>query len=371
MFTVAKIPDHHQPDSFLGWLRKPLRNTLFALLAKVSHTDDAKEMAATTLSGLLSWRPDGQLNAAAAGASPYPDLGETAEGPAARTDVVFISARFRTGSTLLWNLFRNIDGVTAYYEPLNERRWFDPAVRGDRLDTTHRQVSNYWKEYEGLEELGEYYTEEWISRNLYMGPTFWAPEMKRYIEILIERAKGRPVLQFNRVDFRLPWLRRNFPGAKIIHLFRHPRDQWCSSLMGDAFPLDGSIANFVAHDRFYLLNWARDLKYHFPFLAEHASTHPYQLFYYLWKLSYLFGRTYAHHSLAFEHLLASPRLEMGNMFSALNLRNAEVARLLSLVEKPSQGQWHRYADDDWFRRQESACEENLRDFFAQDRMPPC
>jgi hypothetical protein len=73
-----------------------------------------------------------------------------------------------------------------------------------------------------LEVLGEYYREEWIDHNLFMGSDFWDPRMKRYISILIERAPGRPILQFNHVDFRLSWLRQNFPHAKIVHLYRHP-----------------------------------------------------------------------------------------------------------------------------------------------------
>jgi hypothetical protein len=282
--------------------------------------------------------------------------------------VVFITARFRTGSTLLWNLFRNVEGVTAYYEPLNERRWFDPQARGDRLDATHRGVSDYWKEYEGLQELGGHYKEAWISRNLYMGPTFWEPHLKRYIELLIERAKGRPVLQFNRVDFRLPWLRANFPGAAIVHLYRHPRDQWCSSLMGDPFPPDGDLASFAPYDKFYLLSWARDLKHHFPFLDERSSPHPYRLFYYLWRLSYLFGRSYAHHSLAFEDLLEDPLPQLHSLFSSLGVQGVDESRLLGLMEKPSRGKWRRYADDEWFRRHEAACEEVLRDFFGSS---PC
>ena len=44
-----------------------------------------------------------------------------------RRPPIFITARFRTGSTLLWNIFRHIEGCTAYYEPFNERRWFDAA----------------------------------------------------------------------------------------------------------------------------------------------------------------------------------------------------------------------------------------------------
>jgi hypothetical protein len=35
---------------------------------------------------------------------------------------VFVTGRFRSGSTLMWSLFRNVPGCTAFYEPLNERR---------------------------------------------------------------------------------------------------------------------------------------------------------------------------------------------------------------------------------------------------------
>jgi hypothetical protein len=30
---------------------------------------------------------------------------------------IFITARFRSGSTLLWNMFRRLRGYRAYYEP--------------------------------------------------------------------------------------------------------------------------------------------------------------------------------------------------------------------------------------------------------------
>jgi hypothetical protein len=265
---------------------------------------------------------------------------------------------------LLWNLFRNINGMTAYYEPLNERRWFDPALRGERLDPTHRGVSDYWKEYEGLEELGRHFRDEWNNRNFYMAPMHWEPDLKHYIEVMIEKAKGRPVLQFNRVDFRLPWLRHNFPGAHIIHLYRHPRDQWCSSLMGDSFPTDGDVASFARQDRFYLLRWVRDLKFHFPFLDEQTASHPYDLFYFLWKLSYLFGRSHAHYSLAYERLLEDPAVELRKLLDVCGVREFDEKKLLGLLEKPSQGKWQRYADADWFRRHEENCERVLRDFFG-------
>jgi hypothetical protein len=358
-FGKAPLHERIRP---LGWLRTPLRKAFFGFLRKVSRTPDARALAAETLRGLLNWRPEGALHDAS---SPYPELGRSRlrEQPSQRADAVFITARFRSGSTLLWNLFRNVEGVTSYYEPLNERRWFDPAHRGSRMDPSHLRVSDYWTEYEGLEELGSSFKESWNDRHLYMEASFWEPDLKHYVETLIARARGRPVLQFNRIDLRLPWFRRNFPRAKIVHLVRQPRDQWCSSL-GDAsrFTRDMSMAQFAAHDHYYLRIWAKDLAYHFPFLDENTVSHPYQLSYYIWKLSFLFGRAYADYSICFENLLEEPGKRLEEMFGVLGLACHDQAKLLNLIVKPAIGKWKEYADDQWFADQESACETVLEEF---------
>jgi hypothetical protein len=134
------------------------------------------------------------------------------------------------------------------------------------------------------------------------------------------------------------------------------------------------MVDFAAHDKFYLLIWAQDLKYHFPFLDERTARHPYQLFYYIWQLSYLFGRQYAHYSLAFEDLLANPRAKLVELLGAARFAGYDLDRLLGLVEKPTLGRWRDYAPDDWFRRHEQECESVLAQFFGQqcrqDRMRP-
>jgi hypothetical protein len=348
-------------------LRRSLRDGLFSVFRRVLATDDGRAMVTASARGLLHGRPPDLQGNGRLDPPPYPDLGAPQrEGRACRrSDVILITGRFRSGSTLLWNLFRNVPGCTAYYEPLNERRWFDPATRGSRVDRTHRNVDDYWREYDGLRELGAYYREEWIRRHLFMDEYFWAQDLKRYVEILIERAPGRPVLQFNRIDFRLPWFRRHFPNAKVVHLYRHPRDQWCSALLDiKCFPRDGRAEEFAAHDKFYLLNWANDLKYHFPFLEPAAAGHPYRLFYYLWKLSYLFGRRYADHSLAFEQLVGDPAGRLGELFRVLDVCGGDLAALQKLFAAPPLGKWKEYADDAWFRAHETACETTLADFFG-------
>jgi hypothetical protein len=179
------------------------------------------------------------------------------------------------------------------------------------------------------------------------------------------------VLQFNRIDFRLPWFRHHFPRAKIIHLYRHPREQWCSSLMNPmACPRTVLMANFGPHDHFYLRSWARDLKYHFPFLEEGRIEHPYQMFYLVWKLSYLFGRFYSHCSLPFEEILKNPETSLGNLFGLLDIRCADMDRLLRLIEKPQIGKWKDYADETWFQDHEAVCEGVIAEFFQPPPTPP-
>jgi hypothetical protein len=351
----------------LGRVRGRARSIFFATMQRAAETADAKAITYEMMQGLL----DGRLelpHEAEPPAPPYPDLGRPRlEGrTSTRDDIVFISGRFRSGSTLLWNIFRNIADCTAYYEPYNERRWFDPRSRGSHTDPSHRQVSDYWLEYRGLEELGNYYRQEWTERHFFMDENFWDPGLRRYTEILIERAAGRPVLQCNRIDFRLPWIRKNFPNAKIIHLYRHPRDQWISTLMGDAsrLPREASVAQFAGFDRFYLIRWADDLKYHLPFLDPRSAEHPYQLFYYLWKLSYRFGRRYADYSLAFEDLVDNPAGLLPEVFRAVDMTDYDLSRLIPLVERPGLGRWTGFADDDWFRHHEEVCETVLREFFG-------
>jgi hypothetical protein len=358
----------------IRWLRQKLRNALFALVRRIARNEEGREILIQALQGVHASRDVHPEGFDATLPTPYPDVaGEPSHDPILDGEgAVIITGRFRSGSTLLWNLFRHMKGFTAYYEPHNERRWFDPAQRGGRVDATHKNVSDYWAEYEGLSELGRYYREEWTHRHLFMDADAWDADLLAYTRILLARAKGRPVLQCNRIDFRLGWHRRHFPRAKVVHLYRHPRDQWCSALMDlKRFPPDGKMAAFAPVDGFYLLSWCRDLIHHFPFLDEQTAAHPYQLFYALWKLSYLHGKHYAHHSVAMEELIENPDEQLHELFAAVDVDPADqdLAALKGLIAKPEMGKWKKYAPEEWFRKHEESCERTLADFFRERTGP--
>jgi hypothetical protein len=325
-------------------------------------TDDGRRILAEALTERIPPYPPIDVSIATS-VEEYPELGRPSdtmddELPAP----VFVTGRFRSGSTLLWNIFRSIEGCHPYYEPLNERRWFDPTRRGTRVDGTHLGVSEYWREYDGLEHLGNVFHDDWHKRNLYMDEGAWDPDLVAYIKGLVDAARPRrAVLQFNRVDFRLPWLKRWFPRAPLIHVFRHPRDQWCSSLVDiTAFPKDGRLADFEAHDHFYLLAWVHDLRHRFPILDERAVEHPYELFYLLWKLSWLYGRRYSDHSVSLEGLIGEPEEEIRKLLEAVGMQETAVQPLVALITGQPQGRWRTYADDQWFAEREIRCEALLR-----------
>lgn len=339
----------------IGPPKRLVREGLQRLLTKLFTHHEGRQLLFDAVRGFRS--ADNRLRPLAA--PPYADL-RAARTATAAAPPVFITARFRSGSTLLWQIFRALPTATAFYEPHNERRWFDAANRGGRVDQTHLGVDDYWREYDGMSELAQWYRQEWVDRHFYMGEDFADRDMRAYLEYLIGHAAARPVLQFNHVDFRLPWLRRQFPAARLLHLYRHPRDQWISGLLRPTeVPRDVTTAEFWRYDHFYLLLWARDLCFQFPFLDPRHEPHPYRLFYLLWRLSHHYGNAYAHASVAFEDLVAQPRTEIAKLLEAAHWPDVDLEPLVALVKPVRSGGWTDFAPATWFADHEAACEQIL------------
>jgi hypothetical protein len=204
-----------------------------------------------------------------------------------------------------------------------------------------------------------------------MPASAWNPALERFIELMIERAPGRAVLQFNRVDLRLPWLRARFPQAKILHLYRNPRDQWASTLPKSGPDMRSlRIDSFQPFDGFYLLEWGRDLRHCFPFLTLDPAAHPYELFYQIWKLSYAYGRSHAHTSIGYESLVNNPQGVIRELVKEFSLENADPVALAAQVVDGKKGRWQALADDAWFRSIERRVDQEFRRCFAHPAPTP-
>jgi hypothetical protein len=349
-------------------LRNRLRAAVFGFLQHLASLEGTRNILSHELERQNLLIPPEELLAGATAVAPYRELLRSCEATQEKRapDPIFITARFRTGSTLLWNLFRHLPATTSYYEPFNERCWFDRGRRGTHVDPKHLNVSEYWSEYDGLDELKDCFDVKWKFQQLYMPEHAWNPSMQRYIEILLERARGRAVLQFNEVDLRLAWLRAKFPAARIVHLYRHPRDQWCSTLRSAASRLiPSSLRQFEPIDAFYLLRWSRDLQHYFPFLSLDEHTHPYELFYQLWKLSYLFGHFHAHYSVAFEEFIEDPPGAIRKMFAALAIEDYDLDALVELVQPIPLGTWRQSPDAGLFESIEARVDATFARYAAQ------
>lgn len=304
----------------------------------------------------ITYRPPGRYGLGGAGAG-----ADTGRRP------IFVTARFRSGSTFLWNLFRHTEGLTAYYEPLNERRWFEQIADAAGTDESHRGVGDYRREYSGLEGLGALFREDWTFRRLYMDAHSCDRALERYLRGLIEAAPGRPVLQCNRLDLRLSWLRSRFPDASILLLYRNPREQWLSVQRGGApIPPSYRLHRDSAPDLFYTLEWAEDLRAELPFLDPAEHEHPYALHYLLWRISYLFGERYADLCIAYEDLVSDLEQTFGGVLRRFGVAADGLAdgRYRSLLDAAVTERWRQYAPASWFEAIERDCERELAAFFA-------
>lgn len=287
-------------------------------------------------------------------------------------EIIFITAGFRSGSTLLWNIFRHLDGFTAYYEPLlHEKPSNRGRARNFQTDASHVGVDDYHAEFKSIPDLDALHVSDWAFKNLYMGADDFDYKLERYIDKLVQEADGKSVLQFNRADFRLAWLKNRYPTARIIHLFRNPRDQWISKIKNDVYiPREYQFTDdfYPAMNAFYLYDWWKALRLEMPFLEMDLLTHPYQIHFLLWRVSYLYGKKYSDISICFESLLDTPDQILRNLMIFLGLNTSYASQVRHLISGGAQKEtWREYADEDWFKELEKQSELLLRAYFQSPR----
>lgn len=259
---------------------------------------------------------------------------------------------------MIWKFFRSIPGVTAYYEPLHQELLQGLRFRFPVLER-HYGVSSYFDEYERLSQLEKFWSPSFARYRLYLAENDDHDELKSYIQYLLDNAPGIPVMKFNRICFRLPWIRKAFPQARVVHLYRNVRDEWMSNISASQVDVDADLDADVC----YLKTWSDDLVAVFPFLSIDRITHPYQRFYFIWKLSCLVGQTYADINISYENWVSNTRATMQEVLERLQLK----ADLETLYEQNPVVRHEAYAGctqkpEEWYVEQETRCDETLKEY---------
>jgi hypothetical protein len=284
------------------------------------------------------------------GATPY-DFFRTGE------EAIFLTGRFRSGTNVLWNIFNSQDGYTAYYEPLN-----DCLINGipHTLPVEgQRGVASHWDAYKPIQEtLAKYHKREFAFRRLVLEKGEKHEALEAYLDFLIDRTRSsRAVLQFNRVDLRLPWVRATYPKAKIVHIFRDPRNAWVSSRRH----LPAEEWDNPYHPNAYdLFQWIVALRRDFPFLANPKNA--YEAHYYLSRLSRIMGERLADCSIDFDkEIKTGSDTALGLLVENGCLQPENVARARTLIESIEEKPWSYFRSDAWFADIESRCDAVLNE----------
>jgi hypothetical protein len=151
--------------------------------------------------------------------------------------IVFIHSLFRSGSTYIYDVIKRTGRVHIYHEPMHEviasltSEWDELAGRKDQLKASLRHdflTGSYFDEFAHLlPSIKKLFDTKFSFDYYFMEPGDNAPEMKAYIDLLIDGAHHAPVLQCTRTVGRIKWLKQNYV-SKHIFLLRNPWDQWYS-----------------------------------------------------------------------------------------------------------------------------------------------
>ena len=142
--------------------------------------------------------------------------------------VIALQTFWRTSGTYLWNKFRSEPAFCAYYEPLNEVLFDQPAASlqqkfedGIVAKLGHPPLNaHYFAEYPIEAEGGvRHFMRRFSYEHYALAETDRDEELAAYFAYLIAHAAGagrRPVFKFCRMTMRQRWFASNFPTCTIL-----------------------------------------------------------------------------------------------------------------------------------------------------------
>jgi hypothetical protein len=272
-----------------------------------------------------------------------------------------VVGRFRSGTTALWNILRHMPGVRAYYEPCH-----DSLLEHLRLNTSpdpsHLGVGEYWKEYTPIiQSLPHYYRKEFGTQRLCLSATAEHPELRDYLAFLLSSGASDEVvcLKLNRMDLRLPWLKRNFSDTPLVYIYRNPRDQWVSLFRNQpSNEIDGPYLN----SGYDLMIWSANIFPYVPRLGSSEISSSYERHYIIWRLSLALALSHADYIINFdEDLQADPERGVRKLLHFMGRDTALGEELLGLVAPSRRDTWKAYHEAEWFSEIERRCDSYLEE----------
>lgn len=247
-----------------------------------------------------------------------------------KPQIIFISGRFRSGTSLLWHLFEQLDGYCAWYEPLHTELLTNIDVVRPKSD--HKGVQDYWESYRKKPDFKQYYQPIFGHDRLYLSADQSWPELKKYLDHLISlSAPSVPVLQFNRMDLRLGWLKHYYPEAMMVHIYRQPIPLWfsCRKHLSMSGQRDESHP-----DAYDLMQWSASLSELFPMLCPKSGRHSYYRHYFIYVLSRLMAQSYADYSFSLEQDVFESSHMLDKLSELCSLNTEQKNRLEKLIHVP-------------------------------------
>lgn len=154
--------------------------------------------------------------------------------PVGPREGLVITGFFRTGSTFVFSALRADDRFRCFYEPYHPllpdylADSDDPAHRADAGFLGHTIEDDYFREYRDIprdEFAAHFPLKGRLSDHPVLAGGQAGGEMRGYIDFLVDaaRARGRrPVLQCNRWNLILPWLKARYPEHLVVLITRSP-----------------------------------------------------------------------------------------------------------------------------------------------------
>jgi hypothetical protein len=248
---------------------------------------------------------------------------------------VIATGFFRTGSTFFFSCLRQVAEFRCYYEPYHpELLEFvealgEPSAGPDRELLGHSIGDDYFAEFKGVDltSLKKVYAMERRVTNqpvLHQGSSH--KDLYNYIHFLQKFASEHgqiSVLQANRLNFSMPWLKQNFPDYLLILITRKPQSVF-ASLKSLALK-EGRVlrADDVGSDYWNVKEAFENIvKCHGIFKRDFVDFGYYQKLFFLLKFSERVMAENADLVLSYEHFLEKPEPIFDNLAKAFNINTS-------------------------------------------------